>query len=39
MQRVKSTQKLPIVLDSFRAIPRITAMASAMPTPAEAKLW
>src|ERR1035438_1361681 len=36
--RVASTQKLPMVLDSRRAMPRITAMAKAMPTAAEAKL-
>ncbi len=38
-QRVRSTQKLPIVFDSLRATPRIIAIASAIPTAAEAKLW
>ena len=38
-ERVRSTQKFPMVLDSWRAMPRITAMASAMPTAAEKKLW
>src|SRR5271168_967603 len=37
-QRVKSTQKFPMVADSRRATPRISAMASAIPTDAEAKL-
>ena len=35
---VVSTQKFPIVFDSRRDTPRISAMASAMPTAAEAKL-
>ena len=38
-QRVKSTQKFPSVAASCRAMPRITAMASTMPTAADAKLW
>src|ERR1700687_5620877 len=37
--RVRSTQKLPIVLALARATPRMTAIASAMPVAAEAKLW
>ena len=36
--RVRSTQKLPSVFDSRRAIPRINAIASAMPTAADQKL-
>ena len=39
MQRVRSTQKLPMPLASCRAKPRIKATASAMPTAAETKLW
>ena len=38
MERVISTQKLPMVDCSRRAMPRMTAMASAMPTAAETKL-
>ena len=37
--RVVSTQKLPRVFDSRREIPRTSAMARAMPTAAEKKLW
>ena len=37
--RVVSTQKLPIVSCSRRAMPRMKATASAMPTAAETKLW
>ena len=37
--RVVSTQKLPIVSRSRRAMPRMKAMARAMPTAAETKLW
>ena len=37
--RVVSTQKLPMVLDSRREMPRMKAMARAMPTAAEKKLW
>ena len=33
-----STQKFPSFSVSLRAMPRITAMASTMPTAAEAKL-
>ncbi len=36
--RVRSTQKLPSVFDSRREMPRINAIASAMPTPADQKL-
>ena len=36
--RTRSTQKLPIVSLSFCAIPRMNAIASAMPVAAEAKL-
>ena len=36
--RVRSTQKLPMVSFSRRAMPRMNAMASAMPTAAETKL-
>ena len=39
VQRVRSTQKLPIVFALARAMPRMRAMASAMPTAAETKLW
>ena len=39
VQRVKSTQKLPRVLVEWRENPRITAMATAIPTAAEKKLW
>ena len=38
-QRVRSTQKFPMVPDSRRVIPRIRAIASAIPTAADAKLW
>ena len=38
MQRVRSTQKLPIVCAERRAKPRISATASAMPVAAETKL-
>ena len=34
-----STQKLPIVSRSRRAMPRMNATASAMPAAADAKLW
>ena len=37
--RVMSTQKLPIVSFSFWAMPRMKAMATAMPTAADTKLW
>ena len=36
--RTRSTQKLPMVSISRRAMPRMKAMASAMPTAAETKL-
>ena len=38
VQRVRSTQKLPIVLPERRAKPRISATASAMPVAADTKL-
>ena len=38
LDRVRSTQKLPMVSFSRRAMPRMNAMASAMPTAAETKL-
>ncbi len=38
-QRTRSTQKLPIVSFSFCAMPRMKAMASAMPVAADTKLW
>ncbi len=38
VQRTKSTQKFPIVFISRRAMPRINAIASAMPVAAETKL-
>jgi hypothetical protein len=34
-----STQKLPIVSFSCCAMPRMNAIATAMPTAAETKLW
>ena len=34
-----STQKLPIVSFSFCAMPRMKAIATAMPTAADTKLW
>ncbi len=37
--RVISTQKLPSVSCSRRATPRTMAMARAIPTAAEMKLW
>ena len=37
--RVMSTQKLPSVSRSRCAMPRMNAIASAMPTAAETKLW
>ena len=37
--RTMSTQKLPIVSFSFWAMPRMNAMATAMPTAADTKLW
>ena len=37
-QRVRSTQKLPIVCAERRAKPRTSATASAMPVAAETKL-
>ncbi len=36
--RVMSTQKLPMVSFSRRAIPRTNAIANAMPTAADVKL-
>ena len=39
MERVKSTQKLPRVLTEWREKPRTKAIATAMPTAAEKKLW
>ena len=38
MQRVRSTQKLPIVCAERRAKPRISATASAMPVAAETEV-
>ena len=38
-QRTRSTQKLPSVSFSFCAMPRMNAIASAMPVAAETKLW
>ena len=38
-ERVMSTQKLPMVCIWRRAMPRINAIASAMPVAAEIKLW
>ncbi|MGA8382223.1 MAG: hypothetical protein WB710_13960 [Stellaceae bacterium] len=38
MQRVRSTQKLPIALASRRTNPRISANAMAMPVAADTKL-
>ena len=37
--RVMSTQKLPSVSRSRAAMPRMNAIASAMPTAADTKLW
>ena len=37
-QRVRSTQKLPMVFAERRAKPRTSATASAMPVAAETKL-
>ena len=37
--RTMSTQKLPMVCICRRAMPRMKAIASAMPTAAEMKLW
>jgi hypothetical protein len=37
--RTMSTQKLPIVSCSFCAMPRMNAIATAMPTAADTKLW
>jgi hypothetical protein len=37
--RTTSTQKLPIVLTDWRAIPRTRAAATAIPDAAEVKLW
>ena len=34
-----STQKLPSVSFSFCAMPRMNAIATAMPTAADTKLW
>ena len=39
VHRTMSTQKLPMVSFSFCAIPRMKAIASAMPVAAETKLW
>ena len=39
VERVISTQKFPMVSFSVRAMPRMNAIASAMPTAADAKLW
>ena len=39
MARVMSTQKFPMVSFSVRAMPRMNAIASAIPTAADAKLW
>jgi hypothetical protein len=37
--RTTSTQKLPIVLAVWRAMPRTSAAAIAIPHAAEVKLW
>ena len=37
--RTRSTQKLPSVSFSFWAMPRMKAIATAMPTAADTKLW
>ena len=39
MQRVTSTQKLPMVRIEEREKPRISATASAMPVAADRKFW
>ena len=38
MPRVRSTQKLPIVVELRRTRPRTSAIATAMPVAAEVKL-
>jgi hypothetical protein len=37
--RTVSTQKLPMVFADWRAIPRTSAAATAMPAAADMKLW
>jgi hypothetical protein len=37
--RTVSTQKLPMVLTDWRAMPRTRAAAMAMPAAADVKLW
>jgi hypothetical protein len=39
VDRVKSTQKLPIVADWRLTKPRISATATAIPTAADTKFW
>ncbi len=38
-ERVRSTQKFPIVSDPRRTRPRTSAIATEMPTAAETKFW
>jgi len=39
VERVRSTQKLPIVCAVRRAKPRISATSTAMPVAADTKFW